>query len=310
MTAISTLSRSFDSARIGTTNVSPDTDGSPNSGRDVQGLDQRPPAVLVSISNQTKVLLREKSAPPSENTKFMPTRKGFDSNSLAYAVTDPSSEFISAGKTTDQVGIAARASLDSRYAAMAETGKAFDYNSWEGVDWFTLMGGLDRRALLAVQQNVGGQFTEQEQGIAQSMMQTQESLAMGLYAGPTSQQGLFRDPFAMDDTGAQRSLANANWLERVGSDEKRTFDWAYKRASAQIGYEWSFDENSGKKPLDLTSTNPLVNLIVTAKRTMKTDSARSWTIGTVNDATSLKQQPWFKGFEAELDRTLLGQRKS
>jgi hypothetical protein len=258
----------------------------------------RSDAVVIELSAAAKAA---KAIPPNAYTQYMPTRPGFDANALSAAVTSPDAEYLSKGKTLAQVGVAARASMDERYAAMAQSGKPFDYNSFEGRDWYTLMGGLDRRALSAVSTNEGGQFTQQEQEIARTIMDQQQGLAMGLYNGPTSLAGTFRDPFAGDH--AKRFNAAVKWLDRVGNDEKKTLTWAYSRASAQISYEWVTE---GREREDLTSKDPLVQLIASAMRTMQQDFSRGWTTGSVTDAASLKQQTWFQGFESKLDAILRG----
>lgn len=95
--------------------------------------------------------------------QFMPTRAGFSSSNLASAVIDPSAEPFSAGRTLPEVAAAARANITAKYEAMTAGGRSFDVNSWEGVDWYSAIGDMDRRALYAVSSNQGGLFTKEEQ---------------------------------------------------------------------------------------------------------------------------------------------------
>jgi len=102
--------------------------------------------------------------------QFFPTRDRSPATALAAAIVDPGAESISKGKTKEQVATAARASMDAKYKEMQASGKPFDINSNEGKDWYSLMGNLDRRALYSVSSNQGGQFSKDEQDIAQSIM--------------------------------------------------------------------------------------------------------------------------------------------
>ncbi|WP_395831343.1 hypothetical protein [Elstera sp.] len=233
-------------------------------------------------------------------SQFMVAREGFDISALSIAIVNPGAEGISKGKTLSETAQAARASLNERYGAMAAQGQPFDYNSWEGADWNTLMGGLDRRALLAVKTNEGGMFSLQEQEIAESIMYTQRSLATGQYSGPERLRGNFRanpDPYDVVSLGRK----GINWLEKVSDDEKRTLTWAVDRATAQ-----SF-ANSGSKDSrrrEDISQDPLVNLIAKAMETMSQSLERATWSGRADTVKDLKQAPWFKGFESQLDQII------
>ncbi|PPQ30382.1 hypothetical protein CCR94_12665 [Rhodoblastus sphagnicola] len=213
-------------------------------------------------------------------------------------MSNPGLETISSGLSSADSASAARASLDSKYAAMAASGQPFDVNSPEGKDWYTAFGSLDRNALNAAMNNQGGLFTKQEQDIAQSIMSQQQGLAMGLYSGPSSQASKFVDPFAGQDSSA-RMKAGAKWLDQVSNDEKKTVAWAFSRASAQTSYK-----NSGSAAADsenLNSDSPLVSLIASAMNTMSSAPSRSYTIGNVTTISDLLAQPWFMGFTSQLN---------
>jgi hypothetical protein len=244
--------------------------------------------------------------PPSSGAsdyfaQFFPTRDGTPAAALATSVADPGAVSSSAGKTAKEVALDARSRMDAVYEAMTASGKPFDYNSFQGKDANSLMGDLDRRSLNAVSVNSGGLFTQQEQDLAQSLMVQQQGLAMGLYSGPTSLKGSFIDPFGGDNN--DRLKAGVKFLDRVSPDEKMTLTWAFARASAQTSYETTVVED-GKVPENLASEDPTVQLIRAAMETMKESMERSATVGQVRTTDELKSQPWFKGFESQLDAAI------
>lgn len=247
------------------------------------------------------------SAASSYFGQFYPTHEGFSADALSAAVTDPGLESISAGKSLSQVGKDARASLDERYKRLEAAGKPFDYIHARSEDVNSLYGELDRRALYAVVSNEGGQFSKEEQDLAQMLMGQQQGLATGLYSGPTSQIGKFVDPYGNDN--AARTKAAVKWLDRVGADEKAgSVAWAVQRAANQSNYELLM-EDRGQVPEDLGTEHPLVNLIRAALATGRNDPTRGLTFGPVDTADRLKAQPWFKGFEHRLD-TAVAQTKA
>jgi len=261
-------------------------------------------AVVVSLSVQAQTIVATNSAAPaaaSPYARYFPTRDGAPASALATAVSNPGAVSSSAGKSFDQVAKDARARMDAVYAAMEKGGKPFDYNSHEGKDWYSLMGDLDRRSLYAVSSNAEGLFTKQEQDMAQSIMSQQQGLAMGLYNGPISQEGTFTDRFLGND--AQRMKAGVAFLDGVSDEEKTSITWGVSRASAQISYEW-LSERDGNPPEDLDTENPLAKLIKAAMNTMKGSEERGWTRGNIGTAEELKSQPWFQGFESQLDDAL------
>lgn len=231
--------------------------------------------------------------------RYFPTRDGMPATALADAVANPGQESSSAGKTLDQVGTDARERMDAAYKAMEASRQPFDYNSAEGRDWNSLMGSLDRRSLYAVSSNTGGQFTKQEQDIAKTLMSQQQSLASGLYHGPTSQMGSYTDPYNGDVSA--KFKAAASFLDKVSGDEKSSVAWASSRAAAQISYQWRMS-GSNEPAEDLSSDNPLVKLIVSAMDTVRTGGAgRGMSGNAIHSADDLKKEKWFKGFESQLD---------
>lgn len=262
----------------------------------------------ITLSPQAQAVMAN-AAPSTSNpfAKYFPRRDGdTGSTALADGVTKAQQAkdlAAGAGKTSfQQVAIDARASMDAKLTEMSSSGQPFDVNSWEGKDWYSLMGDLDRRALYAVRSNEGGLFTPEEQEIAQSIMGQQQGLAMGLYAGPTSQAAEFVDPF-MGGRNAERMEAAIKFLDGVSDEEKSSIEWAAARAAAQTSYE-IIAQDEGKSVKTLDSENPLAKLIASAMKTMKDSMDRGWTVGTIVTADDLKAQPWFKGFEDQLDQIL------
>lgn len=248
-----------------------------------------PAAMALSAANSRSVEYYE---------QFFPTRDGYSATALAATIVDPGIETFSEGKSATEVAQAARDSLDSAYKQMKAEGEPFDYNSFEGKDWYSAMGNLDRRALSAVANNSQGLFSKQEQDIAQSIMTGQQGWAMGLPNGPTRLVKGLPDAFGGDHTA--RMKAAANWLDKASTDEKTTIEWASQRASVEISYEWI----TGQPAQDMRSENPLVQLIKSAMDTMKDNPERGRSTGIIRDKQDLSQQPWFAGFEDRLDTAI------
>jgi hypothetical protein len=94
-----------------------------------------------------------------------------------------------------------------------------------------------------------------------------------------------------------------HFLDNVSSEEKSSTAWAIERASAQITYE-STAETEHKVPEKLDSENPLVQLITSSMKAMRHHPNSAWTTGSLTTADDLKRQPWFKGYESQLDQIL------
>jgi hypothetical protein len=269
------------------------------------------PAATVTISAQaTLALSAQTNASVNYYAQFFPTRDGKPPAALALAVTNPGAVSSSGGKPLAQVATDARASLDAKYAEMKASGSPFDFDSWEGKDTYTLMGDLDRRSLYAISSNQGGQFSEQEQIIASSIMGQEAKLATGYYNGPTRLASAYVPPPGLTSTTADpfdgeaaRAKATTKYLDRVSDDEKSSISWAYARSSAQLAYE-AITEGEGKTPDHLDSQNALARLIADALKTMRHNLQRGMTYGAITTANDLKRQPWFQGFETRLDSLL------
>lgn len=164
----------------------------------------------------------------------------------AAAATTGAAEAPAAGKK-DFATVAkdARASLD---AAFQKMGRTADTHTTDA-EWKTAVSGLDRRSLYAVASNQGGQFNQMEQDLAKYTMSKQVDTAMGL-----------DDPVAAANATSSMSKAEIQFLDGVSDEEKTSFDWAKRRASAQFGYEM-LSKREGKEPENLDSENPIVKLI-------------------------------------------------
>jgi len=196
---------------------------------------------------------------------YMPVRPGYSSTNLAIAVSDPSAEPFSSGKTKSEIAEAARNAIDSRYAKMAESGEPFRPKTNEAADWYSVFGDLDRRALNAIRTDESGFFSNEEKEISQSIMTQQQSLAMGLYHGPTRLTGTFADMEGIDPSDHMAvGKAGALWLDKVSLEEKTTSpEWMEQRAAAQYLYE-SGATQTGAKPEDLSSGFKFVDMLLKA----------------------------------------------
>jgi len=263
----------------------------------------------VSLSPETANAIASGTNKPINGfNKYFPVRAGFTSTALSNAVTNPGMQTSSAGKNFTEVALDARVRMDAKYAAMSASGKPYDLNSREGVDSAALLGELDRRSLYAVSSNMGGLFTQDEQSTANSYMNQQLGLAMGLYAGPIRLAGEFAVTYGKTPTltGDYASVGKAGvlFLDKVSNEEKSSVLWAVNRASAQRAYE-SGMELMGRTPENLDSDIPLVKLIRAAMATMQNEPGRGITTGSITNAAELRNQDWFKGFESQLDAALL-----
>ena len=193
---------------------------------------------------------------------FYPGRDGFATTNLAAAGVDPAGQPFSQNRPFAEVAQVARESLDGRYDAMRESGEPFDENSYEGRDWYSLMGELDRRALYAVASNEGGAFTQREQDIAQSIMSQQQGNAMGFSSGPQSSGEGHLDPFLDNDEGRFKAM-NA-FLDSVSVEERATSaDWALQRASGQRIVD-DMARDRGDEPAPLETNNSLLTMLIEA----------------------------------------------
>ena len=264
--------------------------------------EQTTPSGIVDVIEISPAAQALTSAKDAYYGQFFPTHKGFSSTALAAAVSDPGLETFSAGKTFEQVTQDARANLDEKYKQLKASGNAYDYIYTSSEDVNSLFGDLDRRALVAISTNEDGLFTSEEQSYASSLLSAQHGLAVGLYSGPSSLQGNFVDPYLNDH--ASRFKASVKWLDRASKDEKAvSLDWAYQRAANQYSYE-SITRFEGGVPENFDTTHPLAKLIKSALETSSNSIERGFTRGVIASAEDLKNQPWFEGFESQLDIAL------
>jgi hypothetical protein len=243
------------------------------------------------------------SVVPSKYEQFFPTRDGFSAHNLASAIEDPSAQPFSRNRPLAEVAQAARANLDDKYQQMIDSGKPFNDNSFEGVDHQSLFGEFDRRALHAVASNEGGIFSENEQSTAKMYMSQQQALAMGLYRGPSRLESNFVQPLPGMRDHAEIAKASILFLDKVSNDEKSSIAWAHSRAVSQSHYEMEMNDR-GQVAEDFTSENPLVRLLMEAFDNWSSRPGLT-SIGNVENEDDLRKQPWFVGFEDQLDAAIL-----
>jgi len=229
--------------------------------------------------------------------------------------------------------------VDAQYDAMKASGKPFDPDAYEGRDWNPVRGDLDRRSLYAISSNTGGLFSEEEQTRARDMMLQQQSLATGLYTGPTRLEDTHVNPYQGDRAG--QAKASIKFLDQVSDEEKASLNWSMDRASAQTAFEAAHrntrkeleeleklnnetplarlikaatdsmkkksargDSSTGEEPENLDSESPLARLVKSAMDTMQNNQSRGISHGQLRTVEDLKEQPWFKGFESQLDSAI------
>ncbi|MCE2574193.1 hypothetical protein [Komagataeibacter sp. FNDCR2] len=169
-------------------------------------------------------------------TRFFPTYADIDATALGLGAFDPGAMSLSSGLPPQEIALAARASMDIAYAALAAGDKSLDPDGRYAIVRNTLMAQLDRTALAAVSTNERGLFTRAEQNDARNLMNRQEELATGLMhevSSPLSR------PVDMHNglTGLERITADIVFLDKAGSYEASTVAWAFSRAAAQVVYE-------------------------------------------------------------------------
>ncbi|HZW25357.1 MAG TPA: hypothetical protein VFF26_07730 [Gallionella sp.] len=309
MSTISTATSAYTNTSNATTQrsaanpVAPEKQSARNTTASTDKAAPSPNGVVVTLSAQARSAPKEVAL-----NSYAPFFAGRDNLPQSFALSNGVTNVSNAGdrtaggeqKSFKQVALDARASMDAQYAAMKDSGKPFDMNSWEGKDVYTLMNNLDRRALYAVKSNEGGGFTKDEQTMATIIMGQQEGLAMGLYSGPTSKAGTYVSPFNSVSDGFKNGI---RFLDSVSSEEKSSSAWAIERASAQITYE-SAAENEHITPEKLDSEDPIVQLITAAMKAMKHHPNSAWTTGPLATSDDLKRQPWFKDYVSQLDQLM------
>lgn len=159
---------------------------------------------------------------PGQTAAFAATVVSLSATATATAAATIAKEPATGKKDFATVAKDARASLDAAYEKIGRTTDMYTTDA----EWKTAIAGLDRRSLYAIASNQGGQFSEIEQGAAKTSMSKQVDTAMGL-----------DNPVAAANQTSAMSKAEIQFLEGVSDEEKTSFDWAKRRASAQFGYE-------------------------------------------------------------------------
>lgn len=275
--------------------------------RRAESQPQQPAKTTDTVSLSAAARQAMKAAAPGQAAasyyeQFIPVREGFSSANLAAGITDPAAQPFSQNRPFAEVAEAARAHMDSVYTQMRESGEPYQTSTPSGRDRNTLLGELDRRALWAVASNEGGLFTEQEQRDAADKMRQQQSLAMGLYSGPTAAKGRFIDPYGGDN--AARMKAGVEFMDQVTAEEKAmSVEWAFQRAAMQSAYE-DITTRRGETPEDLSSGHPLVALILEALENREPGSDGSYMRGNITTREDLLGQTWFTPYGDRLDAAI------
>jgi len=243
----------------------------------------------------------------SSNEFYMPTRPGFTSRALALAIDDPNAVSSSAGKTDDEIATDARARLDANYTRMADSGQPFKENTFEGVDWNSLMGDLDPKSLAAVQQNRGGLFTEQEQTYSKMFLDTQAAMRAGAYCGPTRLMGVFLASGRSNMSSDEAADAMKGW-DQEAAKKPTDVGMQLGRASMRVLLGQSAEGLFGD---GMAPEDRMMSFLVDAlKKAQAADPDVLQKIGNVRTAEDLEKQDWFKDQTRqfkELRRTLDGE---
>ena len=227
----------------------------------------------------------------SSNEFYMPVRPGFTSRALALAIDDANAVSSSAGKTDDEIATDARARLDANYARMAASGDPFKENTFEGVDWNSLMGDLDPKSLAAVQANSGGLFTAQEQTYSKMFLDTQAAMRAGCYCGPTRLVGVFYASGRSSMPADQVDAAMKGWDAEAAKD-KDNVGMQLGRAAMRVMLGQRADSLFGD---GMAPGDRMMSFLVDAlKKAQATDPDVLQKIGNIRTADDLEKQDWFK----------------
>lgn len=185
----------------------------------------------------------------------------------------------------------ARSAIDAAYERLGKENGA-SLSLQERLSVFATM---DRRSLYAVASNAGGHFSREERFGAEDAMELQFQQARGVdpfnpASIPTTATGM-----------AAASKAGITFLDGVSDEEKGSVTWAAYRATAQNFYE-AVSQGAGEVPENLDSDNPLVKVLKAAMTVARGDPARDRTEGRMDTLDGLKNQPWAKGFEVQIDQ--------
>ena len=234
----------------------------------------------------------------TSNEFYMPVREGFTSRALALAIDDPNAVSSSIGKTDDEIATDARARLDANYARMADSGEPFKLNTFEGVDWNSLMGELDPKSLAAVQENRGGLFSEQEQTYANMFLGDQAAMRAGAYCGPTRLIGVFLASGRSGMSSADAADAMKAWDQEAAKDPTNV-GMQLGRASMRVllGQAAGNLFGDGMAPGD----RMMSLLVESLQKAQADDPDVLQKIGNVRTEDDLKKQVWFKDYSQRFD---------
>lgn len=258
---------------------------------------------MTSISSQTAAstlpIYTATTSTGGDTVKQSATSVSTTSNSQS-ASTTPSAADISAAEAAGansgsySFSTVAQNALTVVNAGIAKVGSQPSIYT-TGAQWNQIFGNLDRRSLYAISTNEGGKFTTLEQQVANSTLQNQVSQALG----PPGQNGYTSENF-------QNVV---KFLQNVSPEEQQSIGWATNIANAQVSYSETAT-TEGKTPTKLTSTNPLVQVLIAAETAAQGNSSTDRTIGSLNSIADIKSQPWAKGFESQIDSAYASYYKS
>jgi hypothetical protein len=262
--------------------------------------------MVLSVSYTNPASPQQSAPANSANTAKSSDRAAEDAGSPANDVSSPTdtvelstqAQAVLSGQTTATESFAdvtanARAVINAGYATLKAAGTPFDYNTATQTDWKTVFGSLDRRSLFAVASNSEGQFTSQEQDIAQSIMSEQEGTAMGLYPPGQGSPGISASaPFSINDP-APSFAAGIAFMDSVSPEEKASANWAVQRAELQDSYEATVTPQDGT-PKNVDSGNPIVDMLASALKSLKSTNAQTGISASyVKNFSDLKNLPLF-----------------
>ena len=146
---------------------------------------------------------------------------------------------------------------------------------------------MDRRSLYAVASNEGGQFSKLEQQTASSMMTTQLTT--------------FNSSSPESDSERLAGIGNyINFLQNVSPEEKASPLWAVDMASGKTAYN-DYASDLGQPQQTAAGTNSLVEVLMAAMKSAKSDPSKDMTVGQENTLDGIKSQPWAQGYESQID---------
>ena len=182
------------------------------------------------------------------------------------------------------VGQNARTTLDVGLAQYGQT----PGSQTTAQQWTQIFGGMDRRSLFAVSSNQGGQFTPQEQQVAQSMMASQLA-----NVGATASSASTQDQLA----GYAQKIS---FLDIVSPEEKQTASWAYSMADAKTSANM-INIDSKMPALSSSSSSSLVNVLMGAMSNAQSQASSTINFGTVSNIGQITSQSWAQDYASQIE---------